>query len=479
MKLRKFQQEFIANVLRPDINMAALSLPRGNGKSALAGHLGARLMTPGDPLFRPGTESIIVAGSLEQARIIFRFVRDDIGQDNPDYRFADSLTRVQIIHKPTRTVLQVRSSNPKTTMGLVNTPWVIADEPGAWAVNDGALMFDAISTSLGKPNSPLKALFLGTLAPATGGWWHDLIAKGSHHSTYVQAIQGDRETWDRWQTIRKANPLTAISPEFRKQLLEERDAARGDTRLKARFLSYRLNLPTADESEVLLTVEDFQLAAAREVAPATGQPIVGVDLGQNRSWTAAVAIWETGRIEAMAIAPGVPSLEEQEKRDTVPKGAYQKLHDMGVLDVAEGLRVPEPTHLWEDIKARWGIPAAIVCDRFRLPLLQDAVQGACYIDPRITRWSDAVFDIRSLQKGFKDGPFSVEESSRPLLIASLAAAFVKNDDQGNTRLSKRNSDQKARDDVAAALTLAAGGWGRATLGRREAAADETEVFIAR
>ena len=227
-------------------------------------------------------------------------------------------------------------------------------------------------------------------------------------------------------------------------------------------------------------MEDFKLATAREVAPATGQPIVGVDLGQNRSWTAAVAIWETGRIEAMAIAPGIPDLEEQEKRDTVPRGTYQKLNDMGVLDVADGLRVPEPAHLWEDIKSRWGLPAAVVCDRFRLPLLQDAVQGACYIDPRITRWSDAVFDVRTLQKGFKDGPFSVEESSRPLLIASLAAAFVKNDDQGNTRLAKRNSDQKARDDVAAALTLAAGGWGRAMLGRRESApADETEVFIAR
>ena len=365
-------------------------------------------------------------------------------------------------------------------MGLVNTPWLIADEPGAWGVNEGMLMFDAISTSLGKPSSPLKALFIGTLAPATGGWWHDLIAKGSHHSTYVQAIQGNRETWDQWPTIRKANPLTAISPEFRKQLLEERDAARDDLRLKARFLSYRLNLPTADESEVLLTVEDFKLAVQREVAPATGQPIVGVDLGQNRSWTAAVAIWETGRIEAMAIAPGIPTLEEQERRDTVPKGTYERLHNMGVLDVADGLRVPEPTQLWGNIKAHWGTPAAMVCDRFRLPMLQDAIQGACYIDPRVTRWSEAVFDIRTLQKGFKDGPFSIEESSQSLLIASLAAAFVKNDDQGNTRLSKRNNDQKARDDVAAALTLAAGGWGRATLGRREAApADETGVFIAR
>ena len=163
----------------------------------------------------------------------------------------------------------------------------------------------------------------------------------------MQAVQGDRETWDQWQTIRKANPLTAISPEFRKQLLEERDAARDDLRLKARFLSYRLNVPTADESEVLLTVEDFKLATARTVAPATGQPIVGVDLGQNRSWTAAVAIWETGRIEAMAIAPGIPTLEEQERRDTVPHGTYQKLHDQGLLDVADGLRVPPPAALWQ------------------------------------------------------------------------------------------------------------------------------------
>ena len=95
------------------------------------------------------------------------------------------------------------------------------------------------------------------------------------------------------------------------------------------------------------------------------------------------------------------------------------------------------------IKTRWGTPAAVVCDRFRYPFLQDAVQNACYLDPRVTRWSEAVFDIRALQKGFKDGPFSIEESSRPLLRESLAAAFVKNDDQGNTRLSKRNSDQKA------------------------------------
>ena len=82
------------------------------------------------------------------------------------------------------------------------------------------------------------------------------------------------------------------------------------------------------------------------------------------------------------------------------------------------------------------------------------------LEPRVTRWSDAAADIRALRKAAKDGPLSVEEGSRSLLIASLSAAQVKSDDAGNTRLVKRSTANSARDDVAAALTLAIGGFAR-------------------
>ena len=59
----------------------------------------------------------------------------------------------------------------------------------------------------------------------------------------------------------------------------------------------------------------------------------------------------------------------------------------------------------------------------------------------------------------------VAESSRPLLAASLSEAMVKNDDQGNVRLSKNGSNNTARDDVAAALLLAAGAWMRSRQAR--------------
>ena len=54
-------------------------------------------------------------------------------------------------------------------------------------------MFDAIVTALGKPNSPMRTVFIGTLAPSMSGWWHDLIADGSGPTTYVQALQGETE----------------------------------------------------------------------------------------------------------------------------------------------------------------------------------------------------------------------------------------------------------------------------------------------
>ena len=174
------------------------------------------------------------------------------------------------------------------------------------------------------------------------GWWHDLVAGGSDGSIYVHALQGARETWDRWPTIRRANPLTAVSRDFRQTLLEERDQARGDSRLKARFLSYRLNLPSGDESQVLLSPDDWAHATARPVPERVGRPIVGIDLGQGRSWSAAVALWENGRVEAMAVAPGIPDLVAQEKRDRVPPGLYQALERHGQLEIAHGLRVQPP-----------------------------------------------------------------------------------------------------------------------------------------
>ena len=46
-------------------------------------------------------------------------------------------------------------------------------------------------------------------------------------------------------------------------------------------------------------------------------------------------------------------------------------------------------------------------------------------------------------------------------MVSMSAAYVQNDNAGNVRLIKKGHDNKGRDDVAAAATLAAGAFERA------------------
>ena len=420
--LRRFQKPFMRAATSPEYTSANLSLARGNGKSTLAAHLLTRVLTPSDPLFRAGSESILLSGSIEQCRIVFRMVRQNLG-DSPDYTYLDSGTRAGITHRGTKTRLKIHGSNAKTAFGLVGVQYVVWDEPGASEVNAGQMLQDAIETAQGKPDSPLKIIRIGTLAPATGGFWHDIINRGSYGRTYVQVLQGQRKTWDSWHTIRKANPLTAVSADFRKTLLEERDEARKDSRLKARFLSYRLNLPTADEATMLLTLPDWERVERRPLAERQGKPIISVDLGAGRAWSAAVATWKTGRVEALALAPGIPSIEAQEKRDRVPAGSYRKLVETGRLMIAHGLRVQTAKQLMDAAFAMWGKPAHVIADRFQIKTLADATNGVKLID-RVTRWSEASEDIRATRKMALDGPMTVEPESRPLLAASLAHALV-------------------------------------------------------
>ena len=460
--LRTFQRRFIREAFKPGIDTACWSAPRGNGKTWLAAYILTRCLTPGDPFFVAGAEFLLCAASIEQARLCFRMLRRNLGE-NTGYRYLDSVTRIGITHAASMTRLRVLSSNGKTGMGIVGCPVLVADEPGSWEVVGGQLMWDAITTAQGKPGSPMRVIIVGTLAPAESGWWHEMISDGSNGSTYVQALQGDAERWDQWPEIRRVNPLTAISADFRKRLIEERDKARLDTRLKARFLSYRLNVPCADEAETLLTVDDFELAIGRPVPEREGRPIVGVDLGAGRAFSAAVGMWRSGRVEAIAVAPGLPSLSDQETRDRAGKGTYAKLVESGQLMVAEGLRVQPPAALWEAIKTRWGVPINIIMDRFKLDEMRDAVKGACTIEPRIPRWSESTLDIQALRRLVRDGPLAIAEESRPLIAASLSVTMVKNDDAGNVRMIKKGTNNCGRDDVSAALIWVSGGYARAEM----------------
>ena len=440
MDLRPFQRVFMAAVESPAYDTVALSGPRGLGKTTIAAHVLERCLTPGDSLHEPGREYILAAASLPQARLTYAIVRAALEGTN-EYSWIDSATRLGATHRASNTKLRAISSNPKTSLGLVNNPVVVLDEPGALELAGGTALADSLFTAQGKVDSRLKLVLIGTLSPMATGpghWWYDMVTAGTTGSTHVQLFQGNLETWDKWPTIRRANPLMAAFPDSRRKLLAERDAARKDTRLKARFLSFRLNLPSADESTMLLSVPDWLDVLARDVPERDGRPVVGVDLGQSRAWSTAVAVWPNGRTEAVALTAGLPDIAAQEKRDGTPRGVYQSLVDSHRLRVAHGLRVPPVKQLTDFIQDEWGKPAVLICDRFKLDTLRDNTKGV-KIEPRVSRWSESTEDISAFRKLAMDGPLSCEATSADLLTASLSVALVENDTSGNCRMIKRGT----------------------------------------
>ena len=220
-----------------------------------------------------------------------------------------------------------------------------------------------------------------------------------------------------------------------------------------------------------MTTAEFARVVARPVPPREGQPVVSVDLGGNRSWSAAAALWPNGRIEAFALAPGIPSLAEQEAADQVTEGTYSELVRSGGLSVDEGNHVPSIERLLSRVWP-WE-PLCIVSDPYRSAELHQVVAGRTRIIERARSGGESTSNVQSLRALLLDKPSGVTEPSRDLLAAAFAQTNMVIDSAGLTKVKKRDQ-RRSRDDASAALLLGAG-----ELARRPVAVDLRGAVISR
>ena len=452
--LMPFQQSYVDALCRvnhpPDV--AALSVPRGNGKSWLCGGLVARALTPGDKLHEPGVENILVSSSMNQARIVLEFARTALGEVE-GYRWrADGVT-----HVASRARVRIVSSDARRALGLgANVRIIIADEPGAWSPIQGRRLWDAMLTSLGKRKTQI--VVVGTLAPAplTGpaSWWPGFIKQGSGDGRHVALLQADPAKWTDFDEVLKCNPVSSINPHLRRTLEREHRAALESDRAARTFRQYRLNIPGDPvDAQPLVTSAEWERVCARPVPECEGSPVVAVDLGGNRSWSAAAAVWPTGRIECWAVAPGVPTLAEQEHADHVADGSYSELVRSGGLSVDAGRAVPSVERLLSRVWA-WE-PSCIVSDPYRSAELGQAVGGRARIIERARSGGESTSNVQSLRSLLLDTGAGVTEASRALLAAAWLQTNLVIGNDGLTKVTKLDA-RRSRDDASAALLLAAG-----------------------
>ena len=449
-----WQRRFIRGAFAPGVQSAALSVARGNGKTALLSGIAAATLD--GPLAVPRGETVIVASSFEQARIAFEHVVAFMGDklsDKRRWKTWDTAQQGRIEDKVTGARVRVIGSDPRRAHGLAPV-LVLADEPAQWPSSTGEKMVAALRTAAGKqPHSRFVAL--GTRPADAEHWFSKLLVGGCDYAQCHAARASDppfqRRTWA------KANPSLAHMPDLESAIRTEARQARQDPALLASFEALRLNLGTEDAA--VSTLLDAGLWRAIEgVAELDGPAVWGVDLGTSAAQSAVACYHpQTGALASLAAFPAEPTLAERGLRDGVG-GLYAECARRGEL-LTLGRHTVDVTALLQAALDRFGRPARIVADRWREGDLREGLDAAgvpmAALEFRGMGYRDGAEDVRQFRRACADR--RVVPAPSLLLRSAMAEARTVSDPAGNAKLSKGSQGgrrARARDDAAAAAVLA-------------------------
>ncbi len=455
-----WQREFIQGAFAPDVDEAGLSVARANGKTTLLAGVALASVIEDGPLVQPNAETVIVAASLQQGRILFQHVLAFGGDrlKSKRYRILNNTQHGQIIDRETGASVKLIGSDHKKAHGLAPA-LTLADEPAQWEAG-GDAMAAALKTSRGKiPGS--RFIALGTRARNSLHWFSRMLASeapGKYMQTHAADCLDDPADTAQWA---RANPSLLHFPDLRAVIQSEARDAANDPGLLASFQSLRLNGGVSEVEGRDMLIQPALWKELMEVpeAPPEGRRVWGIDLGGSAAMSAVACCWGSGRLETLAMFGAEPDLQARSLRDGVGE-LYETARAAGDL-IVSGKRIPDIPALFEEAEARFGgRPDAIVCDRWRIAELKDALD-----DPS---WQAVPLIVRG--QGFKDGSEDVRAWRRAcaerkvspvgpaiLLTAALAEAVTISDPAGNEKLAKDSEGgrrKNARDDVAAAAVLA-------------------------
>ena len=439
---------------------AALSVARGNGKSAVVAGIAAAVVDPDGPLHGRRREAVVVASSLGQARIVFEDVlafmgeRYDIGK-RTEWRKQDSQFSAVLEHRDSGARVRCIGSDPARAHGL-RPALALMDEPAQWPRNQRDRMRAAIRTGLGKvPGSRMIAL--GT-KPAGADHWFTGLLEGragyaqSHHT-------GPDDPLYTMRSIRRANPSWDHLPSLRAEILEEIEECKLDPAMVPAFKALRLNQGVEDfERQSLLEAGTWERAEIELAEIPPGRYVLGLDLAGGAAMSAGAAYWaDTGILEAMAMFPGVPTLAERGLQDGVGN-LYSKMAERGELVTVPGTWVPV-FELLREAARRWGYPVAIAVDTWREDELRQSLADAQWpVVPIVFRrqgFGDGAIDVRSFREAMLAGQVHPKKSL--LLRAGMMEAVTVADPARNEKLAKASEGgrrKRARDDAVAAAILA-------------------------
>lgn len=457
LRLGKFQRQFVEGAFAEGVNIAALSVGRGNGKTGLAAALAVtHLLGQWDA--QPQREVVVAARTRDQAQTCFNFARSFIG-DREDVKVRrGAALEIEFEDGNGPHMLKAVASTGKGVLGGAAT-LAILDERAAWMESRGAEMEAALLTSLGKRNG--RALLISTSAPDDGNdfsRWLDTPPSGC----YVQEHKApDGLPADDWPSLLLANPGSAEGIGATKDWLlkaARQAIERGGPALAA-FRNLHRNERVNIEARALLIDLDQWEACEVEDQPARDGPVViGLDLGGSASMSAAAFYWpHTGRLEVLGWFPTIPSLANRGVNDGVGR-RYQDMHERHELRTIGDRTVPPDQWIKQVLEHVQGEAIhAILADRFKQGEIQDGLAAIGCTVPITWRgfgWKDGAEDIERFRRAVYDRKVAAPKSL--LLRSALADAVCLIDPAGNAKLAKGRALGRIDPAAAALIAIAEG-----------------------
>lgn len=450
MELIEFQERFVRGVYGETdgerlVRLAALSVARGNGKSALLAGLSlAHLL---GPMLEPYGECYSAALDREQAGVLYRMTRAYI--EAVPWMAARVNIRdwhKEIIDERSRSIWRALTSDARKAHGLAPSFW-IADEVAQWRSRE---LWDNLRTGMAKRAHAL-GVTISTQAADDHHFWSEMLDAPPAPSVYVQlhaAPEGcaldDRAAWA------AANPaLGAFLNET-----EFADAAAMAMRSPSFEPAFRLlNLNQRVDAEArFLNAADWEANAEPfDVGELEGERCYGgLDLSSTRDLTA-LALWfpDHGKLLAWHFVPR-DTIGERVERDRVP---YDRWAEAGWIETTNGRATDRAAiaRRLADIRQSYNVQG-IAFDRWRfedlakllsdegieLPL-SEFVPGFKSYAPAVDAFERAVLQRRMRHNG------------SPILKWQAGNVIIEPDAAGNRKPSKAKSIDKIDGIVSAIM----------------------------
>lgn len=487
-KVRGWQRQILSRIYGPtlpdgrrQVRTALVSLPRKNGKTALAAALGLYHLIADGELHG---QVICAACDRNQAGLIYNAARAMVEADPELSTMVNvAASTKRLVHLASGSYLTVIAADAGRAHGL-SPSLVICDELAQWPKRD---LWDALATSTGAREQPLF-LMISTQSHDPNNIMSEQIAYArlvlsgavddpTFAATIFEADEG--EDWQDEAVWHRANPALG---DFR-SLAEMRTACARAVRVpaqRAAFETFYLNRPQAVEGRWLSGTDWDACAAPVDVKALEGRPCwAGLDLGSTQDLTAVALVFpdraNPPTFDVLAhFWTARETMDERGNRDRVP---YRLWSEQGFITATPG-RVIDTGAV-----ARWLAKAAqrydirgVAFDRWRIEGLQKQLddagirlplvefgQGFASMAPAVDRLEAAVLDGR------------LRHGGNPVLRWNAANAIADTDPAGNRKLTKARAI--GRIDGLVALVMAVGLHGTTAGPRASVYEGRAPIFV--